>query len=607
MGMGRTTQEVRMRTPRLMVATLAALALLAAGSATASARTRADAPPPPTVTLAAGELLDPAGQSVGLAVVIDDGTVAAWSVFGFGLAPGLHGLQLHAAGDCAPPFDGVGARLDSTDLATMSVDDAGEANTAFLTPSNDLAGFADTDGFSLVVHDAPDNRANIPPRYQSTDSSDPGPDEQTLATGDVGGGIACAEMDATSDLSVGQAHRERTRFTRTATAHLATPLAAASRRAGRAPAPVDMVQADLFDTTGARRGRIRLVTDADSVSGMSAQIPGLEAGAHGVQVHTGGSCTGTDFGDAGPKLAGADLPDITSSGPAFGALFGSFATLPSLSGLLQGDGSTVVVHTKADNHANVPDRYTADGAPSPGADATTQATGDAGLGILCGVVRTVPRTERYIDAVYEQLLERGVEPSALATWTSYLSRHSRSSFVSTVMASLEARRRFVANQYLMYLDAEPDASGLAYWTAQAARRSFDEAALGATLLSTKHFFDDWGGTNADYVDGVFSVVLLRDPSPAEGALLRGYLNHGGSRRAVAAQLLTSDEAHAGTIADEYFFATGRDVEFGELSLWMEYLRRGGRYRDLRVFLLGGDEFLEQAQTASLGGPFFFDL
>ena len=79
--------------------------------------------------------------------------------------------------------------------------------------------------------------------------------------------------------------------------------------------------------------------------------------------------------------------------------------------MLGDDGTTVVIHQKPDNHANIPARYTAPGrTAAAGADATTQATGDAGVGIMCGTLRTVPPAERYIDAIYGTVLGRSVEP-----------------------------------------------------------------------------------------------------------------------------------------------------------------------------------------------------
>ena len=49
--------------------------------------------------------------------------------------------------------------------------------------------------------------------------------------------------------------------------------------------------------------------------------------------------------------------------------------------LLGGEGSSVIVHAQADNHANVPERYT-----GLGPDAESLASGDSGSRMACGVV-----------------------------------------------------------------------------------------------------------------------------------------------------------------------------------------------------------------------------
>ena len=58
--------------------------------------------------------------------------------------------------------------------------------------------------------------------------------------------------------------------------------------------------------------------------------------------------------------------------------------------LFDADGSAVIVHGLPDNAAHIPTRYhshsTVAGTPS-GPDAATLATGDAGPGVTCGVLR----------------------------------------------------------------------------------------------------------------------------------------------------------------------------------------------------------------------------
>lgn len=56
--------------------------------------------------------------------------------------------------------------------------------------------------------------------------------------------------------------------------------------------------------------------------------------------------------------------------------------------LTSGEGTSIIIHEKADNFANIPpDRYQqVNGDPPP--DQTTLATGDAGARVACGVIRT---------------------------------------------------------------------------------------------------------------------------------------------------------------------------------------------------------------------------
>jgi Cu-Zn family superoxide dismutase len=55
--------------------------------------------------------------------------------------------------------------------------------------------------------------------------------------------------------------------------------------------------------------------------------------------------------------------------------------------LLDGAGTAIMIHEKADNFANIPpDRYQQVVGAVPGPDEMTMATGDAGKRVACGVV-----------------------------------------------------------------------------------------------------------------------------------------------------------------------------------------------------------------------------
>jgi Cu-Zn family superoxide dismutase len=125
------------------------------------------------------------------------------------LAPGFHGLHIHAVGKCeansvAPTggapgdFNSAGAHFQkaghtghpaSGDLTSLQVREDGTAKLVTTTDAfTDLLGGAKT---AIIIHEKADNFANIPPeRYQQVNGAPP-PDETTLATGDAGKRVAC--------------------------------------------------------------------------------------------------------------------------------------------------------------------------------------------------------------------------------------------------------------------------------------------------------------------------------------------------------------------------------------------------------------------------------
>ncbi|MCW2556936.1 MAG: superoxide dismutase [Mycobacterium sp.] len=168
----------------------------------------------------------PAGETLTADIKSPDGTTVATADFAFSgnyatitvkttapgqLAPGFHGLHIHAAGKCeansvAPSggapgdFNSAGAHFQvaghtshpaSGDLTSLQVRADGsallETTTDAFTAADLLAG-AKT---AIIIHEKADNFANIPPeRYQQTNGTPP-PDETTMATGDAGKRVAC--------------------------------------------------------------------------------------------------------------------------------------------------------------------------------------------------------------------------------------------------------------------------------------------------------------------------------------------------------------------------------------------------------------------------------
>jgi Cu-Zn family superoxide dismutase len=178
------------------------------GEAVAPAGAAALAQPALAGRFAHVELHDTGGRTVARVDLarISRSTVLV-TVRATGLTPGFHGIHIHAKGVCDPagatPFASAGPHFNPTGDAegmqagafpVLLVAPDGSGYAAFTDGNFRLDQLAGPDGTSVVIHSAPDNYANIPSRYSS--GGTPGPDAQTMATGDAGTRIACGVIAA---------------------------------------------------------------------------------------------------------------------------------------------------------------------------------------------------------------------------------------------------------------------------------------------------------------------------------------------------------------------------------------------------------------------------
>ena len=189
-----------------------------------------------------------------------------------------------------------------------------------------------------------------------------------------------------------------------AVAWLVAAVAAPAVPDGRVPVqaqagPVTEAHAVLVGLDGQPVGVAALVQVRDRVR-VDVEASGLKPGFHGFHVHATGKCDPAaemPFSSAGGHLGAeaiaihsghaGDLPPLYA-GPDGRARARATTDRLDLDDLLEGDGAAVMVHALPDNFANIPSsRYRPEGG-GVGAvpDSTTNATGDAGGRVACGVV-----------------------------------------------------------------------------------------------------------------------------------------------------------------------------------------------------------------------------
>ncbi len=164
------------------------------------------------------ELKSPDGTPVATATIdFADGfaTVTVESIGDGILTPGFHGLHIHQVGKCEPNsaaptggppgnFASAGGHLQvpghsghpaSGDLSSLQVRQDGSAKVVTTTDAFTAEELLAGQGTAIIIHEKPDNFANIPPeRYQQVNGAPP-PDEATLRTGDAGERVACGRIE----------------------------------------------------------------------------------------------------------------------------------------------------------------------------------------------------------------------------------------------------------------------------------------------------------------------------------------------------------------------------------------------------------------------------
>jgi Cu-Zn family superoxide dismutase len=177
-----------------------------------------------------------------------------------------------------------------------------------------------------------------------------------------------------------------------------------------APTPANTLTAVINGPDGSQVAAATIeFIDDDAFATVTVQTtaPGkLTPGAHGLHIHDVGKCEVNsvapnggapgDFLSAGGHLQGGgqgghpnhagDLASLQVRGDG-SALLVTTTNAFDRADLVDGDGTTIIIHANPDNFANIPaDRYQqSNGAPPP--DETTLATGDGGKRVGCGVLR----------------------------------------------------------------------------------------------------------------------------------------------------------------------------------------------------------------------------
>ncbi|WP_149205398.1 DUF4214 domain-containing protein [Actinotalea subterranea] len=227
---------------------------------------------------------------------------------------------------------------------------------------------------------------------------------------------------------------------------------------------------------------------------------------------------------------------------------------------------------------------------------TTACPGNAGYSTLNWVrsrATALSVAGPLVQALYKDMLGRGVDPGGLAGWSNALSNGTSAGQLAGYLAvSEEYATTAVRAAYVDVLRREPEADGQRNWVNAVMGGLLRPEDLRGALIASEEYYIKSGSTPAGYVTKLYQDILHRDPMPAElNAWIpeltvrgRGVVSHGVWKSLESARLRV-DEA--------YHLYLGRSGDPAGVGQWAPVLQSRGEGA-LRSAIVDSDEYRRRA-------------
>jgi len=196
-----------------------------------------------------------------------------------------------------------------------------------------------------------------------------------------------------------------------------------------------------------------------------------------------------------------------------------------------------------------------------------------------------------VSALYQDLLDRPVDSSGLATWSAMLARGvTQPVLVASLTRSGEYVRLRIGHAYTDAFgpNRKVDAGGLAAWSREilAGRIPVDD--VQRRLYASQEFWNLSGSTNRGYAAKLYTSILGRPASPAEvTSTVNGLRRYGRSK--VVDGIWFSTEAARHRAGSYYLLFLKRAADPSGLATWARVLLAQGEGA-VRTGLAGSGEY-----------------
>jgi hypothetical protein len=201
---------------------------------------------------------------------------------------------------------------------------------------------------------------------------------------------------------------------------------------------------------------------------------------------------------------------------------------------------------------------------------------------------------RYVVAVYSEVLDRAPDAGGLDFWTDLLdSGTAVSSVAESIAHSAEYYASFVIKPaFLSLLGRAGDDAEMSYWT-KSMQNGLTNQQLEAGLVASDEFFSSAGGTDAAWIDAIYTRLLDRTADASGETYWNNQLSAGASRGEVALRIANSAENDAQLINDDYFHYLGRGADPDGSTYWLGQFAGGRTNEDVIAGFTGSAEYYKE--------------
>jgi uncharacterized protein (TIGR03118 family) len=202
--------------------------------------------------------------------------------------------------------------------------------------------------------------------------------------------------------------------------------------------------------------------------------------------------------------------------------------------------------------------------------------------------------QRFVDLVYQNLLNRQADASGLAFWSNQLEQGvTRTQVVAGIQSSTEFLTIEVQNVYAQFLHRAADPSGLSSWVS-ALQNGTTVRQLQANIAgSTEYFQNRGGGTNNGFLTALYQDALNRGVDPTGQAFYSQQLASGATTTQVATEVLNSTEFFQIEVQSYYQKFLHRAADPMGLNSFVSALQQGVQEKDVVASIIGSVEFFQQ--------------